>query len=211
MAKTLLNRFLLVPALLLLVSCGGKSSPTSPSQPTQPTQTTWNLSGTVTSSQNGAGISGATARIGDGPNTGKSATTDGSGHYSFSGLQQSGFTVNFTAPNFNSTSAGVDLTSNKTLDVRMDPTPLFRLSGTGDSVFNIPSNVTRIQVTASYSGSCQNFIVDVNGRGLINVIIGTCSVADTRSPFVGTYALSGGGIVEIVSSTGVNWTFTEVR
>lgn len=187
-------------ALLALVSCGGKSSPTSPSQPTQPTQTTWNLSGTVTSSQNGAGIGGATARIGDGPNTGKSATTDGSGHYSFTGLQQSGFTVNFTAPNFNPTSAGVDLTSNKTLDVRMDPTPLFTASGTGDNVFDIPSTVTRINIAADYSGFSSNFIVKIAGSLVVNELMGTFW---SQTHFSGTYLIHG-GTVQITDSSGNN-------
>jgi hypothetical protein len=89
--------------------------------------------------------------------------------------------------------------------------PIFTRSGVGDTVFDLPSYVTRIRVDATYGGSCQNFIVRVNGSTIINVIIGTCSVADTRSPFTGTYAIAGGGQVSIVSSTGIQWTFTEVR
>jgi hypothetical protein len=46
---------------------------------------------------------------------------------------------------------------------------------------------------------------------IINVIVGTCSVADTRSPFTGTYAINNGGVVSITSSTGIAWTFTEIR
>jgi hypothetical protein len=95
----------------------------------------------------------------------------------------------------------------------VNPNPIFVQSGIGDSVFTLPSYVTRVRVDASFSGSCQNFIVRVSTStlSLINVIIGTCSVADTRSPFTGTYAINNGGVVTITNSTGVNWTFTELR
>lgn len=91
--------------------------------------------------------------------------------------------------------------------------PIFTTSGSGDNTFTMPSYVTRVRIDATYSGSCQNFIVRVSTQltSLVNIIIGTCSVADTRSPFTGTYAIRNGGVVEIVSSTGINWTFTEQR
>jgi len=37
------------------------------------------------------------------------------------------------------------------------------------------------------------------------------SAADTRSPFTGTYPITGGGNIEIVSSTDVTWIVAEVR
>jgi hypothetical protein len=93
----------------------------------------------------------------------------------------------------------------------LDGVPVFSQSGTGDNVFTIPSYVSRLSVVGNYSGSCQNFIVHANGSSLINVIIGTCSVADTRSPFRGTYTVPAGARIDILSSTGVGWNFTEVR
>lgn len=95
----------------------------------------------------------------------------------------------------------------------VNPNPIFVQSGVGDNVFTLPSYVTRVRVDATYTGSCQNFIVHVSTSvvSLINVIIGTCSVADSRSPFSGTYAISNGGVVSITGSTGINWTFTELR
>jgi len=69
-----------------------------------------------------------------------------------------------------------------------------------------------VRVDATYGGSCQNFIVKSGTSLLINVIIGTCSVADTHSPFSGTYVIaSGGSQISITGSTGVAWTFTESR
>ncbi len=65
--------------------------------------------------------------------------------------------------------------------------------------------------TATYPGFCQNFIVRASGSLLINIIIGTCTVADTRTPFSGTYTVPAGSQIQITGSTGVSWTFTEVR
>jgi hypothetical protein len=110
-----------------------------------------------------------------------------------------------------SVTRGVNLASNTTLSVSLLPSQLFTQSGVGDNVFTIPGYVTRVRVDGSFQGSCQNFIVNANNRLLINVIIGTCSVADTKSPFTGTYAISGATSVAITGSTGIAWTFTEVR
>jgi hypothetical protein len=45
---------------------------------------------------------------------------------------------------------------------------------------------------------------------IINVILGTCSVADARS-IDSTYLTGGGGVVQITGSTGIQWTFIEIR
>lgn len=86
----------------------------------------------------------------------------------------------------------------------------FTKAGTGNTVFDLPSWVERVRVTGTVSG-CQNFIVRRNGPSFINTIIGTCSVADAPA-YDGTHLMTGGGgTIEIVSSEGVAWTFTEVR
>ena len=72
-------------ALAFAAACGGKSS--SPNAPTNTTTTvplsTFTLSGTVTSTS-GTAIAGATARIVDGLNATRSATTNSAGFYSIS-------------------------------------------------------------------------------------------------------------------------------
>lgn len=89
--------------------------------------------------------------------------------------------------------------------------PLFTMTGVGDTVFDMPTTVARVRVQAVPTTSCQNFIVVIGGRSsTINVILGTCSVADARS-LDSTYLTGGGGTVQITKSTGVSWTFTEVR
>lgn len=93
------------------------------------------------------------------------------------------------------------------------PTALWTQAGSGDNVFTVPTYVTKLRVDATYPGDCQNFMVHISTQAfsLVNTIIGTCSVAETRSPFTGTYAIAGGGQVSITNSTGVSWLFTEVR
>jgi len=87
--------------------------------------------------------------------------------------------------------------------------PLFERSGTGASVFDIPSSVSRIQIAGTYNGSCENFIVLIGNELFVNEILGTCSVASGRN-YDGTHATRGGR-VEVKSSTGITWRFTEVR
>ena len=160
------------------------------------------LQGTVTSTS-GTAIPNATVRVSDGVNAGRSATTSSNGSYSLTGLSTSGFTLSASATNFVSVGKPVTLTSSQTVDFQLTPTPLFTRSGIGDTVFDVPTTVTRLRIDATYTGSCQNFIVRISTTvtSLVNVIIGTCSVADTRSPFSGTYAINNGGTVSITSST----------
>ena len=101
-------------------ACGGTTTSPSTVTPSTP-PITFSLSGQVTDSATGAAISGASVSIVDGPNAGKSATTDGSGNYGFTDLLQSGFTVNVSANNYVSQSKGVTLTSNQTLSFQLTP------------------------------------------------------------------------------------------
>jgi hypothetical protein len=88
------------------------------------------------------------------------------------------------------------------------PAGLFTKSGSGDTVFDIPTRVTRIRIQGTYSGTSSHFYVDIAGKSVVIESIGT-----SHSPVAldGTYLLTGGGIVEITSSSGVSWTFTGVQ
>ena len=90
-----------------------------------------------------------------------------------------------------------------------EPTPIFSQSGSGADVFNMPPTVERVRITGTYTGSCENFIVKIDGDLLVNEILGTCSIA-SGTTYSGTH-LTSGGVVQIQSSTGISWTFTEVR
>lgn len=74
-------------------------------------------------------------------------------------------------------------------------------------MFEIPAHVTKIRIQGNYSGTISNFFVDIAGKSVVITSLGTSSNATT---FDGTYLLTGGGTVEITSSAGVAWTFTEV-
>ncbi|HEY3245920.1 MAG TPA: carboxypeptidase-like regulatory domain-containing protein, partial [Phycisphaerae bacterium] len=117
-----------VPVFLVAaMACGGTGTTTSSSPTPTPTATTFSLSGRITDSATSNGISGANVSIADSQNAGKSATADSLGNYSFSGLQQGGFTVNAAADGYTSSSKGLMLTSNQTLSFQLsrvcDPWP----------------------------------------------------------------------------------------
>lgn len=203
------------PVVLLLAlfatACGSDSNPNGPTPPTTttiPQAVTHTLSGVVMSST-GSTITGATVRVADGANAGRSATTTAGGVFTLANLQPSGFTLNATALNYQPSGVGVNLTSDQNVTVTLTPTPLFQRSGIGDSVFDIPTSVSRIRIQAEPTTSCQNFAVNIAGRLVVNVILGTCSVADART-HDGTYVTSG-GTAQITISSGVRWVFTEIR
>src|SRR5206468_2375122 len=93
------------------------------STPTTTTPTMFSLGGQVTDSGTGTGIAGALVSIVDGPNAHVATVTDASGNYSFTGLQQSGFTVNASARGYTSQSEGVTLTANQTLSFELTRLP----------------------------------------------------------------------------------------
>ncbi len=85
----------------------------------------------------------------------------------------------------------------------------FSKSGNGNTVFDMPSGVTRLHITGDYGGYCSNFVVRVGGSLVVNEILGACPVGIGRH-YDGTHLVSG-TTVEIVDSSGVGWSFTEVR
>jgi hypothetical protein len=86
-------------------------------------------------------------------------------------------------------------------------TPIFTQSGTGDNVFTMPTTVARVRITGDYTRNSSNFVVYIAGRLVVNELVGT-SWGTTH--FEGTY-LTTGGVTEIKLSSGVSWSFTEVR
>jgi hypothetical protein len=184
------------------------STPTTPTPPPAPAPTTFTLSGRVTSAA-GPALAGANVAILDGPNANRATSTDGAGGYSFTGLASSGFTVAFSAGGYATTTRPVSLAANVTTNVALLPAALFQKVGVGNQVFDIPSFITRARIMADYGGSCQNFILRINGRSLANEILGNCSIASGRH--YDATVLTGGGTGDTVSSEGVLWSFTEVR
>lgn len=100
----------------MLAACSGGGTATSPTPAPPPVATTFSLSGRVTDSATATAIAGATVSIADSINAGKTATTDASGNYSFTGLQQAGFTVNAVAAAYRLSAQSATLTTNLTLN-----------------------------------------------------------------------------------------------
>lgn len=87
--------------------------------------------------------------------------------------------------------------------------PVFSRTGVGDTVFDTPTYLSRVRITGLYTGYSSNFVVKVNGRLIVNELLGT-GWPSTR--YDGTLLLpNGGGVASVEISSGVNWTFTEVR
>ncbi len=104
----------------------------------------------------------------------------------------------------------------------LDGIPIFSQSGSGNTVFTMPAYITTVRLTGTLtSGSSSNFIIWVGPAG------SACDVAITsgcrllanellgsffgQTSYTGTLQTGGGGLVQIVKSSAVAWSITEVR
>jgi len=154
-------------------------------------------------------VGGATVRVTDGPNAGKSTTTSAGGSYSLAGLVASGMTVSASATNYTAISKPVTITGAQTLDFQLIATPFFEVSGSGNMTFDLPATVARVRIVGTNTGPSVSFIVTIGGHPLVNATIGTSKENDS-TVFDGIYPTTG-GVVEIMSSSDVIWIVTEVR
>lgn len=213
-------------------ACGGSSSPAAPSTPTVAATRIITVSGD---------LAFGNVNFGDTPTRTFTIANSGNATLTYTGLTCAGGTgcTGYTASPLTGTVApgasvtvtlkftptiaqfysavmsvtGDQTSGNAAINISgtgINNTPIFTKSGTGDSVFDMPTTVKRVRIQGTPTTSCQNFIVHIgSGVSVVNVILGTCSVADART-LDGTY-LTTGGVVSITSSTGIQWTFTEVR
>ena len=216
MKKCVLFSSLLV-LFCLMLSC--KKTPTAP-EISDPTQT----GVTVTSSKSTIWVGQtdqmtATVTMSDGST--KAATgTWGSDNTSVATVNQSGLV---TAVSSGAATIYIDLVDSQSARIEgfsssdMNITAvrgtklitvqkIWSKSGVGDSVFDMPTYVSRVRVIGTYTGYSSNFIVDVAGRLFVNELLGT-GWGTTR--YDGTL-LTSGGVVEITHSSGVSWSFTQV-
>jgi hypothetical protein len=161
----------------------------------------------IISAFGGARLPGATVTIIDGPNGGRSTVTDGNGNYAFSGLTQGNANVSATASGYIARTFGVFINGTNTLSFSLQTIDPWSQNGSGDNVFNIPTYVSKVKITANFSGFSSNFIVKIANSLIVNELIGT---GWGTTHFEGTY-LTSGGVVQITNSNGVSWSFTEVR
>ena len=96
----------------------------------------------------------------------------------------------------------------------------WRRSGTGATIIDLPTRITRIRIEGEYTGQFENFMVECGAPGdwggtLVNVILGTSSIASSTT-YSGIhsarryYGGRGQPCRELqVHSSGVRWTITE--
>ncbi len=228
---------LLATAALLAISCGSKSTPTSPSTNPPPTASPTriiNLSGAMDFGNIQVGQSfSATLHIGNAGNS-PLTVTGITGNNNITSVLKANWTSGSVPAGGNQDvvmtfTPGAARTYSGTITVNGDHTsgtntiafsgtgsvaglPVFSRSGTGANVFDVPAYVARVRITGTYAGRCENFVVWIANDLLVNEILGTCSIASGRN-YDGTHLIEGGagGVAEVKSSTGINWTITEVR
>jgi hypothetical protein len=210
-----MRRLLPILLIALTVACGKDSSPTAPSTPATPTPTP--AAPTVTA-----------IAIGGACQTNTPCNAPGPVQLSATALLSNGTsqTVTTTA-NWSSTNGNV-ATVNGTGAVAVHnqgqanivatyqgqaggttvvvPAP-WNIAGTGDTVFDMPTYVSRVTIVGDYGGNTSNFIVHIAGNHIVNELVGTFW---SQVHFQGTYVTTG-GTVEILSSSGVRWSFLQVR
>jgi len=108
---------------------------------------------------------------------------------------------------YNTRQLGLFINGTNTLSFSLQTVDPWTTSGSGDNVFNIPTYISKIKIVANYGGFSSNFIVRIAGSLIVNELIGT---GGGTTHFEGTYVTSGGQ-VQITNSSGVSWSFTEVR
>jgi len=211
-----------------LATCGGGSSPTTPSAPAVTTRIVA-LSGDLAFGEVDLGSSAersfTIANSGNASLTISSlSAVGGTGTAAFTASWTSGMiaaggtqvvTVRFTptlAQYYSSvlTVVGNQTSGNPGINISgtgVNRTPLFTRSGIGDTVFDMPTTVRRVHIVGTYTGEGQNFIVWIGNDLLVNEILGT---RWPQTVYDGTHVTTG-GVVQVKSSTGVAWSFTEVR
>jgi hypothetical protein len=196
---------------IFVAACGDNGSPTNPTPPAPstptppPAPTLVSLTGTV-SALTGGGIVGATVRIGDGANAGRTTQTTAGGSYRFDNLTASDANISASAAGYEEKAGGVYINGTNALNFTLRP-PTWVQSGSGNTVFDMPRYVTRVHIRGVWNGSgTSNFIVHVGGRGVVNEILRNAS----NRTYEGIHAVTG-GMTEIVNSSAIAWSFTEVR
>jgi hypothetical protein len=160
----------------------------------------------VSNLQTGAGVGGATVTVtSTATQTSGSATSAGDGYYAVDGVGVGGpTTITYTAPRFNGFSAtGVMLSNGEIRNQAL--APFFNRSGLGNTVFDLPSYVSRLRIRGVWQRrDNSNFIVYISDRLVVNEILRTSITYD------GIHQVPAGNrIVRIESSGAIQWTFDQ--
>jgi hypothetical protein len=142
----------------------------SPTPTPGPAPQTAALSGVVRDGQGDSLLSQVVVSVMDGRNSGRSVTTDGSGTYSLSALEQGSFTVRFSRTGFNNTDRAVALNGDMTLNVTLP-----RTCTTPSTPSNVSASVSGSSVTFSWSSvsGATDYIVEAGsspgGTGALSI------------------------------------------
>jgi hypothetical protein len=90
-----------------------------PTPPTPPPAAIFTVAGVVSEDPDRVPISGGVVQVVDGPNAGRSSTTDGNGYYSIPGLRTGSFTVRATKSGYRTTDRGLTLANDTRVDIGM--------------------------------------------------------------------------------------------
>jgi hypothetical protein len=201
----------------IMMACSKENSPTAPTPTPPPTQTTppsqpaptppppvrVSVLGVVTNSATGQPVPNVAVRAQASNGIG-SATTDGNGFYQIIQLAGGSITMTYDHPSFNMRTQPIAIDRDTKVDVNI--VPLFTRSGRGNTVFDLPSYVSRLRIQGRWDQrDTSNFIVRMGGRSIVNEILRSTITYD------GTHIVTGGAVVEIVSSNNIDWQFTQVR
>jgi hypothetical protein len=204
------REFVALSLVALLGACGGSPSPSAPAAPPStappvPTATSAQLAGRV--SWPGGRVHDAEVVILDGPNAGRKATTNNKGDYTFEGLAAGNTNVSVTAPEFEERRSGITLVNGtNTLDFDTQTLVPWRLSGFGNTVFDLPDYIGRVRIEGRWNGSRNSdFTVRFNGKRIINETLRNVGT------YEGVHLTTGGGVMSIENSTYIIWTFSEER
>jgi hypothetical protein len=133
--------------------------------------TRWALSGTVTATVGGA-ITGAVVALVDGPDAGRQTTTDVSGRFTLSDLQQAGFSLRITANGYREAARAITLTSNAVADVQLLPLLALLVDVVGS-----PIRYERVP------GGFEAYATAVNdGPGCANAVGGVTTIRNAAPP-----------------------------
>jgi len=188
----------------LVSACGDDGG--SPTTPTSPAPTVVSLTGSVSSSS-GNRLASATVTILDGSNAGRSTTTNANGDYRFDSLSRSNGNVAARAGGHLDASRGLFIDGTTPLNFTLQAAPLFSASGQGNTVFDMPTYVRRLQIRGVWNGTgTSNFIVRIGSNLVVNEILRDMP----NQTYQGVHSTTG-GTTEITNSSAISWTFTEVR
>jgi hypothetical protein len=209
MINTAIRTCVILLPLFVLSSCGGYKTPVAPAAAVS-------LVGTVTT-QDGARLPGASVRVVDGVNAGKSTTTNNEGEYRFDNLTAGIGNVTAIADSYDPVTASRQIDGTAPLNFTLRTSTPWSTAGTGSAAFDMPSYVMSVHIVGVNTGVASDFIVRVGACTIVDDRLG---VGQFRTLSEGSYLVTEAGnpppppptrLVKIVGSPGLSWSLTEDR